>query len=168
MTIARGSAINNLIMYPLDKPSLPIIHQQLQTPRYLEENLRSPLTLEEALGLKNKLEDDVINNFINNPTVVSNPTCQMLKVFLDNDEHGYPLEELMEQHIPTTIFHDNISVEIAPRRFLNINDNLNEQQQKKLIHILSIYQQDFSWEYLDMKGIDCQLCTDHIHIEKYT
>jgi hypothetical protein len=138
----------------------------LQPPRYPKENLQSPLTLEEALGLKNQLEDDVIISFINNPTIISNPTCQMLKVVLDNEAQGYPLEELMEQQIPTTIVHNNITVEIAPGIFLNINANLNEQQQKKLIQILSKYQQDFSWEYLDMKGIDPQICTHHIYIEK--
>jgi hypothetical protein len=168
MTIARGSAIKNLILYPPAKPSLPVIHQQLQPPRYLEENICPPLTLEEALGLKNQLEDDVINNFINNPTVIGNPTCQMLKVILDNEAQGDPLEELIDQHIPTTVVHNNIAVEIAPGRFLNINANLNDQQQQKLIQILSKYQQDFSWEYSDMKGIDPQLCTHHIYIEKDT
>jgi hypothetical protein len=166
MTISRGSATKNLILYPPAKPSLPIIHQQFPPPRYPEKNLRSPLTLEEALRLKNQLEDDVINSFINNPTIISNPTCQMLKVVLDNEAQGDPLEELMEQQIPTTVVHNNISVEIAPGRFLNINANLNEQQQQKLIQILSKYQQDFAWEYPDMKGIDPQLCTHHIYIEK--
>jgi hypothetical protein len=72
----------------------------------------------------------------------------------------------MEQQIPTTVVHNNKPVEIAPGRVLNINANLNEQQQHKLIQILSKYQQDFSWEYSDMKGIDPQLCTHHIYIEK--
>ena len=76
------------------------------------------------------------------------------------------MEELMEQQIPTTAFHNKKSVEITPGRFLNINANLNEQQQHKLIQILSKYHQDFAWEYLDMKGIDPQLCTNHIYIEK--
>jgi hypothetical protein len=125
-----------------------------------------PLTLEEALRLKNQLEDDVINSFINNPTIISNPTCQMLKVVLDSEAQGDPLEELMEQQIPTTVVHNNKSVDIAPGRLLNINANLNEQQQQKLIQILSKYQQAFAWEYSDMKGIDPQLCTHHIYIEK--
>jgi hypothetical protein len=166
MTISRGSATKNLILYPPAKPSLPIIHQQLPPPRYPEKDLRPPLTLEEALRLKNQLEDDVISSFINNPTIISNPTCQMLKVVLDNEAQGDPLEELMEQQIPTTVVHNNKSVEIAPGRFLNINANLNEQQQHKLIQILSKYQQAFAWEYPDMKGIDPQLCTHHIYIEK--
>jgi hypothetical protein len=60
----------------------------------------------------------------------------------------------MEQQIPTTIFHNNIVVEIAPGRFMNINANLNDQEKKKIIQILSKYQQDFSWEYPEMNGID--------------
>jgi hypothetical protein len=39
----------------------------------------------------------------------------------------------MEQHIPTTVVHKKNSIEITPGRFLNINANLNEQQQQKLI-----------------------------------
>jgi hypothetical protein len=155
MTISRGSDINNLILYPSTKPSIPIILQQLTPPKYLEENIRPPLTLEESLGLKNQLEDDVIIKFINNPTFIGNPTCQMLKAILNNESQGYPLEELIDQHIPTTVVHNNIVVEIAPGRILNINANLNDQQV-------------FAWEYYDMKGIDTQLCTHHIHIEKYT
>jgi hypothetical protein len=139
----------------------------LPPPRYPEKDLRPPLTLEEALELKNQLEDDVINSFINSPAIVSNPTCQMLKVVLENEAQGDPLEELMEQQIPTTVVHNIKSVEIALGRFMNINTNLNEQQQHKLIQIIYKYHQTFAWEYPDMKGIDPQLCTHHIYIEKY-
>jgi hypothetical protein len=72
----------------------------------------------------------------------------------------------MEKQIPTTVVHTSISVEISPGMFLNINANLNEQQQQKLIQILSKSQQDFAWEYPDMKGIDTQICTHHIYIDK--
>jgi hypothetical protein len=37
---------------------------------------------EEALKLKNQLEDDVISGFINSPATMSNPTCQTLQVVL--------------------------------------------------------------------------------------
>jgi hypothetical protein len=73
----------------------------------------------------------------------------------------------MEQKIPTTAVHNNKSVEISPGRSLNINAHLDVQQQQKLIQILSKYQQAFAREYFDMKGIDPQLCTHHIYIEKY-
>jgi hypothetical protein len=83
--------------------------------------------------LKNQLEDDVINNFINIPTIISNPTCQMLKSILDSESQRGPLEELIDQHIPTTTVHNSIAIEMTPGRFLNINANLNDQQQQKLI-----------------------------------
>jgi hypothetical protein len=73
----------------------------------------------------------------------------------------------MEKQISTTFVHNNKSVEISSGRSLNINANLDEQQQQKLIQILSKYQQAFAWEYSNMKGIDLQLCTHHIYIEKY-
>jgi hypothetical protein len=110
--------------------------------------------MEEARKHKNQLEDDVISGFINNPTTISNPTCQMLQVVLDCEAQGDPLEDLMEQQISTTTVHNSKSVEIAPRKSLNINANLEEQQQQNLIQTLSKYQQAFSWEYSDMKVID--------------
>jgi hypothetical protein len=72
----------------------------------------------------------------------------------------------MEQQIPTTVVHRNKPVDIAPGRSLNINANLYEQQQQNLIEFLSKNQQAFAWEYFDMKGIDPQLCTHHIYIER--
>jgi hypothetical protein len=143
-----------------------IVYPQFPPPRYPEKDLRAPLKMEEALKHKNQLEDDVISGFLNNPTVVSNTTCQMLQAVLDCEAQGDPLEDLMEQQILTTTVHNNKPVEITPGKSLNINANLEEQQQQKLIQTLSKYQQDFAWEYYDMKGIDPQLCTHHIYIEK--
>jgi Rps23 Pro-64 3,4-dihydroxylase Tpa1-like proline 4-hydroxylase len=97
---------------------------------------------------------------------VSNPTCQMLQVVLDCEAQGDLLEDLLEQKIPTTTIHKKKSIDIAPGRSLNINANLDEQQQQNVIQVLSKYQQAFAWEYSDMKGIDPQLCTHHIYIEK--
>jgi hypothetical protein len=126
----------------------------------------SPSMQEEALKIKNQLEDDVISGFINNQTTMSNPTCQMVQVVLDCEAQGDLLEDLMEQQIPITGIHKSKPIEIAPGRPLNINANLDEQQQKNPIQALSKYQQYFAWEYYDMKGIDLQLCTHHIYVEK--
>jgi len=46
MTITQGNVVKNLVLYPLVKQSLPIVNTQLHPPKYLEENIRSPLTLE--------------------------------------------------------------------------------------------------------------------------
>jgi hypothetical protein len=45
----------------------------------------------------------------------------------------------MEQKIPTTAVHNSESIEIKPGKSLNINANLEEQQQQKLIQTLSKY-----------------------------
>jgi hypothetical protein len=139
MKIVRGGVTRNLILYPPAKPSPTIIYPQFPCPQYPVKDLCTPLTMEESLKHKNQLEYDVINGFINNPTTVSNPTCQMIQVFLYYEAQGDPLEDLMEQQILTTTVHNNKSVEIALGKSLNINSNLEEQQQKKLIQTLSKY-----------------------------
>jgi hypothetical protein len=68
----------------------------------------------------------------------------MLKVVLDYEAQGESLKYLMEQKILTTIIHNNKSIEIAPRKSLNINANLGEQQQQNSIQVLSKYQQAFA------------------------
>jgi hypothetical protein len=166
MTITRGGITKNLLLYPHAKPSPTFVYLQLPPPRYPDRDLRAPLTQEEALRLKNHLEDDVISGFINSPATMNNPTCQMLQVVLDCEAQGDLLEYLMEQQIPTTTIHNRKPVDIAPGRSLNINANLDEQQQQNLIQVLSKYKQDFASEYSDMKGIDPQLCTHHIYVEK--
>ena len=64
----------------------------------------------------------------------------MLQAFLDCEAQGYLLQNLMEEQIPTIAVHNSKPIEIAPGRSLNINANLDEQQQQKLIQVLSNYQ----------------------------
>ena len=68
MTITKGNAVKNLVLYPPAKPSLPIMKTHKHPPTYLEENICSPLMVAEALDFKNQTEDDIINNFINEST----------------------------------------------------------------------------------------------------
>jgi hypothetical protein len=135
--ITRGGVTKNLILYPPSKPSPTFIYPQFTPPQYSEKHLRVPLTLEEALRLKDHLKDDVINGFIKNPIVVSNPTCQMLQAILDCEAQGDSLKDLMEQQILTTTIHNSKSIEIAPVKSLNINANLNAKQKQKIIQVLS-------------------------------
>lgn len=85
ITITKGNEIKNLILYPPAKSSLPIENYQPRLHRYQEENLCSPLALDEALEFKNQTEDDIINGFINKPSTMGNRMCQMLKSILDNE-----------------------------------------------------------------------------------
>ena len=167
MTISKGDAVTKLVLYPPAKPSLPIVKICKQPPTYLEERIHSPLTIVEALKFKDHTEDDVIKNFINQLANVRNVECQMLKEILDNEALEDPLNDTNDQHIQTTIVHNSKPVEIEPSKILNINDNLDSDQQQKLIQILQKYKGDFSWDYSDMKGIDPQLCKRHIYTKKH-
>jgi hypothetical protein len=83
MTITRGGITKNLILYPPTKPSPTFIYPQFPPSQYPEKDLQIPLTQEESLRFKNQLEDDIINGFMNSPSTMRNPTCQMLQVVLD-------------------------------------------------------------------------------------
>ena len=85
MTIARGSNVKNLALYPPAQPSLTIIKTRKQPVTYLTKNIRSPLTVADALEFKNQIEDDIINTYINHPATVSNLKCHMIKAALDNE-----------------------------------------------------------------------------------
>jgi hypothetical protein len=64
MIITRGSNIKNLVLYPPVQPSVTVIKTNKHPVSYLTDNIRSPLTIQEALDFKDQTEDDAINNFI--------------------------------------------------------------------------------------------------------
>jgi len=166
MTITRGNNVKNLALYPLAQPSLIIRKTRKQPVTYLTENIRSPLTVVDTLEFKNQTEDNIINTYINHPVVVSNLKCHMIEAILDNEIEEDPLKDINDQTIPTTIVYNRKPIEIEPREILNINKNLSDDQQQKLIQILTKYKGAFAWDYPDMKGIDPQLCMHHIYTEK--
>lgn len=65
MTITKGDAVKNLLLYHPTRPSFPIVKTCKKPPTYLEERIHSQLAVVEALEFKDQTEDDVINNFIN-------------------------------------------------------------------------------------------------------
>ena len=130
------------------------------------ENMRSPLTIEYALDFKDQIEDDIINSFINKPQTRSCLQCHMIKATFDNKEEEDPFKDIPDQVIPTTSMYNSKIVEIEPGKTLNINKNLTAEQEEKLVQLLQKYKAVFTWDYPNMKGIDPQLCTHHIYIEK--
>ena len=117
MTIAKGDVVNNIVLYPPAKPSLPIVKICKQPPAYIEESICSWLAVEEPLEFKDQTEDEVINNFIKQPVNVSNVKCQMLKEILDNEALEDPLKDTDDQYIQTTVVHNNKPVEIELGKF---------------------------------------------------
>ena len=77
--MAKGDSINNIFIYPLAKPCLPTINIHKQPHTYWEQKQISPLTIVEALKLKDQTEDDVINNFMIQPSISENLKWKMLK-----------------------------------------------------------------------------------------
>lgn len=144
MIITQGNAMRNLVLYPLAKPSLPIVNTQLHPPRYLEENICSPLKLEEAIEFTSQMEDDVIRKFINRLVSMNNLTCQVLKPILDNEAHGDPLMDADNQHIPSTTIYNIRPIEIELGKMLNINNKLDSHQQQRSIQVLRKYKKYFS------------------------
>jgi len=164
MTITRGSNIKNLALYPPTQPSVTIIKPNKHIVSYLTEKIRSPLTIEDSLDVKDQTEDDVINNFINQAESRSHIQCHMIEATFENELEEDPLKDTHDQTIPTTSISNRKTIE--PEKTLNINNNLTPKQEETLIQLLRKYKEAFAWDYPDMKGIDPQLCTHHIYIEK--
>ena len=166
MTISRGTNIKNLALYPPAQPSVTIIKTNKHPVSYLTENIRSPLTIQEALDFKYQTEDDAINIVISQAKPRSHVQCHMIEATFDNELEEDLLKDTHDQPIPTTYVSNRKIVEIEPGKTLNINANLTYEQEKKLIQLLRKHKEAFAWDYPDMKGIDPQLCTHHIYIEK--
>ena len=64
---------------------------------------------------------------------MNNLTCKVLKSILDNESQGEPSKNIDDQHIPMTIVYNSMPIEIEPGKMLNINDNLGNQKQQRLI-----------------------------------
>ena len=77
----------------------------------------------------------------------------------------------MQSLFQTTFFVTSISnshvktIEIFPRKSLNINSNLEVSQEQNLIELLRKYSKSFDWDYTNMPGIHPDTCTHHIYME---
>jgi len=65
----------------------------------------------------------------------------------------------------TTSNTDNSPIEIEPRKLMNINPNLFVEQNQLLLQLLLKYKKEFAWDYMDMKQIHPNLCTNHIYLK---
>eukprot|EP00253_Pinus_taeda_P006581 PITA_06581 len=166
MTITQGPDVKNLVLYPPAQPSLPTIKTNQYPVSYLTNNIISPLTVQKALDFKDQTEDDAIKNFISQTESRSHTQCFMIEAAFDSELEEDPLNNLHDQTIPVNVVSNSKVVEIEPGKTLNMNANLTPDQEIKLVNLLQKYKGAFAWDYPDMKGIDPQLCTHHIYIEK--
>ena len=133
MTITKGPDIKNLVLYPPAQLSVTIIKTNKHPVSYLTDNIRSPLTIQEALDFKDQTEDDAINNFISQTESKSCTQCHMIEATFDNELEEDPLKDTHDQTIPVTSVANSKIVEIEPGKTLNINANLTLEQEMNLI-----------------------------------
>ena len=85
-----------------------------------ESDLSLPLlTLGKAQYFKDETKDDIINGFISNPMPIASNR--------DFGEEGEE-DDVIIEHLKTTPLTISSSIEIEPRKCLNINPNLTTEQ----------------------------------------
>ena len=133
-----------------------------------EEGIQPLLTIGKALTFKDETEEDSINNFISEPTLVNKEVYQILNITLGKEEQENITEEALvsDTHIiPVLKNLKSIPIEVESGKTLNINPSLSLDEQKHLISLLKEHKGAFSWEYTDMRGIPSNPCTHHICIK---
>ena len=160
MTISNGCETKQLTLYP---HATPMINNEDYVGLDYEDNDIQPiLTIGQALNLKNATEDELISNFISEPSSVTFEAHKQLTTILDPKTQ----QELKPEKLPQTSTAKSITVEIEPGKTLNINPNLSDAETQQLLSLLHKNKEEFSWDYTDMKGISPELCTHRIYIKE--
>jgi hypothetical protein len=121
------------------------------------------LTIGQALSLKDSTEDEIINNFIFDPSSVTPHIYNQLIALLESDNQENLSTESPRQ-TPKTISSKSIPVEIEPGKTLNINPHLTDAETQQLMKLLRENKE--ARDYTDMKGISPDLCTHRIYIKE--
>jgi hypothetical protein len=163
MTISNSYKTKHLTLYP---HATPLINNDNSVWVDFDDQLTQPiLTIRQALSLKNATDDEVINNFIYEPSSVTPETHNQLAALLESDNQ----ENLNSKNPPqtsSTISSKSILVEIEPGKTLNINPNLTDVETQQLMKLLLEHKEAFAWDYTDMKGISPKVCTHCIYIKE--
>jgi hypothetical protein len=121
ITISNGYETKQLTLYP---HATPLINNDNSLWVDFDDQTTQPiLTIGQDLSLKYITEDEVINNFICEPSSVTPETHNQLAALLEPDTQ----ENLNSEDLPqtlATISSKSIPVEIEPGKTLNINPNL--------------------------------------------
>jgi len=163
MKIYNGCETKHLALYPHATPM--INNDDSVWLDYDDNNTQPILTIEQALILKDTMEDELISNFISEPPLVTSKTYNQLTTILEPETQ----EKLKSENLPqtsTTISCKSITVEIEPSRTLNINPNLSDAETQQLMKLLLENKEAFAWDYTDMKGISLELCSHRIYIKE--
>jgi hypothetical protein len=125
MTISNGYETKKLTLYP---HATPLVNNDNSIWVDFEDQTTQPLlTIEQALSLKDSTEDEIINNFICEPSSVTSETHNQLTALLESNNQEN-LNSGSPPQTPNTISSKSIPVEIEPGKTLNINPNLTDAE----------------------------------------
>eukprot|EP00253_Pinus_taeda_P005984 PITA_05984 len=162
MTISNGQETKQLTLYPHATPM--INNDNSIWVDYEDEETQPILTLGQALTLKDSTEDELISNFISEPSSVSSEIHNHLTAILESESQNNLETENLPQILAASPS-KSITVEIEPGKTLNINPNLIDDKKQQLMKPLKENKEAFAWDYTDMKGISPELCTHRIYIK---
>eukprot|EP00253_Pinus_taeda_P024635 PITA_24635 len=163
MAISNGQETKQLTLYPHATPM--INNDNSIWVDYEDEETQPILTVGQALTLKDSTEDELINNFISEPSSVSSEIHNHLTTILESESQN----NLETENLPQILAGSpskSITVEIEPGKTLNINPNLTDDKKQQLMRLLKENKEAFAWDYTDMKGISPELCTHRIYIKE--
>eukprot|EP00253_Pinus_taeda_P017439 PITA_17439 len=163
MTISNGQETKQLTLYPHATPMINNDHSIWVD--YEDEETQPILTIGQALTLKNSAEDELISNFISEPSSVSSEIHNHLTTILESKSQKN-LETKNSSQILAGSPSKSVTIEIEPGKTLNINPNLTDDQKQQLMKLLKENKEAFVWDYTDVKGISPELCTHRIYIKE--
>jgi hypothetical protein len=121
--------------------------------------------------LKSQSKDDFLNLFISVVDCTQFPEVpqtynHIFHKYLKENFDPPKTTSFLVSSIKETIDPYCITVEISPRKTLNISVDLDSNQHEQLIILLQNHYGAFSWEYKDMLGIHPNTCTHNIYIQE--
>jgi hypothetical protein len=125
MTISNGYETKQLTLYPHATP-LPNNDNSVWVD-FEDQPTQPLLTIGQALSLKDSTEDEIINNFICEPSSVTLEMHNQLTVLMDSD-NPENIDSTNPPQTPKTISSKSIPIEIEPGKTLNINPHLTDAE----------------------------------------
>ena len=163
MTISNGQETKQLTLYP---HATPMINNDSSVwVDYEDEETQPILTIGQALTFKDSTEDELISSFISEPSSVNPEMYSHFSAILESETQ----QNLEDKNLFQTAIGSpskSAAIEIEPRKTLNINPDLTNNEKQQLIKLLQENKEAFAWDYTDMKGISPELCTHRIYIKE--
>jgi len=163
MTISNGQETKQLTLYPHATPLMN--NDNSVWVDYEDEETQPILTVRQALTFKDTTEDELISNFVSEPSSVSPEMHNHFAAILESEfQHNLETENVSQPAIGSPS--KSTTIDIEPGKTLNINPDLVENEKQQLIKLLQDNKEAFAWDYSDIKGISTELCTHRIYIKE--